>query len=177
MIIFRPMFDREAAIELARRYDSPADGPALEAGAAIATGDFSQARLRVIFRWKTGNRGKSRIEKNTKAVVEDALRLAVASKEPQCAIAVLMSLHGVQVPVASAIMTAIRPDEYTVIDFRALEALGAPTEDRSIDFYVKYLAFCREQAREWGMSLRDFDRALWQWSKDRSPKESGHSPP
>ena len=55
-------------------------------------------------------------------------------------IAVLCGLTGVNVPVASAILTAIYPSRYTVIDFRALEALGTNTSDRSLRFFLYYLA-------------------------------------
>ncbi|HUO00623.1 MAG TPA: hypothetical protein VMU69_30880 [Bradyrhizobium sp.] len=46
-------------------------------------------------------------------------------------------------PIASAILTAIiDPQRYTVIDFRALEALGSKTADRSVNLYLEYLRTC-----------------------------------
>jgi hypothetical protein len=58
-------------------------------------------------------------------------------------------------------------DRYTIMDFRALAALGVKTGDRSLPFYLEYLEFCIQQARGWEMSLRKFDRAFWQWSKEQ----------
>jgi hypothetical protein len=81
-----------------------------------------------------------------------------------------MGLNGVDSPVASAIMTAIRPETFTVLDFRALEALGNPTADRTLRFYLHYLRFCTNLAERWSMSLRQLDRALCQWSKVRHAK-------
>jgi hypothetical protein len=81
---------------------------------------------------------------------------------------VLCGLSGVAVPVASAILTAIDPTKYTIIDFRALEALGTVTTERSVGFYLKYLCVCRNLAERHGIGLRDLDRALWQWSADRA---------
>ena len=124
--------------------------------------------LLAIFVWKTGGRGRSRVLKNTPEEVADALRLAVSAETERAAIAVLRGLRGVDTPVASAIMTAVFPDRYTVIDFRALESLGTETPDRSVSFYLEYLHYCREKARECGVSLRTLDRALWQWSWLRS---------
>jgi hypothetical protein len=85
----------------------------------------------------------------------------------RAAISVLRGLHGIDTPVASAILTAIDPERYTVIDFRSLEALGNKTNDRSVNFYLCYLNACRRLAEERKASLRDFDRALWQWSKEQ----------
>jgi hypothetical protein len=161
------MFEREAALPLAKRYAVADDIPALDAGKAIAEGDYSVANLKTIFEWKTGGRGRSRLQKNSDAEVNDALWLATIAKERRSAIAVLIGLHGVDVPVASAIITAIYPESFTVIDFRALAALGSNTADRTIGFYLQYLNYCTTKAAEWNLSLRDFDRALWQWSKEQ----------
>jgi hypothetical protein len=39
-------------------------------------------------------------------------------------VAVLTGLSGVEVPAASAIMTAVDPERFTIVDFRALWSLG-----------------------------------------------------
>ena len=96
------------------------------------------------------------------------LRLAVCAKTDRAAIAVLLGLQGVRVPVASAILTAIDPKRFTVVDFRALEALGSENKDLSINFYLNYLNACRRLAKKHEVTLRDLDRALWQWSKMKS---------
>jgi hypothetical protein len=80
------------------------------------------------------------------------------------AVAVLTALHGVGIPMASAILTAINPERYTVLDFRALESLGITNWPENVAFYVFYLEACRELAAKHGKSLRTLDRALWQWS-------------
>ena len=96
-----------------------------------------------------------------------ALRIAVYAETPRAAIAVLTGLYGVDTPVASAVMTAIRPETFTILDFRALEALGNPTNDRSLPFYLAYLILY-QPAKCWRMQLRELDRALWRWSEERS---------
>lgn len=153
---------------LAEQYRSDDDLPALEAGSAIRGGDLSMGQVEIIFDWKTKGRGRSRLLRNTPLDVEDALRLACDAASPRSAISVLVGLDGVAVPVASSIMTAIFPDRYTIIDFRALETLDRRDGDRSVGFYVEYLHYCRGLAAKWDMSLRQLDRALWQWSWKRS---------
>jgi hypothetical protein len=157
-------FDAAEIPVWAARYDARGDDVALAAGARIAEGDFSRANLTAIFKWKTRNRGISRLHRNSDADVADALRLAVSAVTDRSAIAVLRGLSGVDTPVASAILTAINPQRFTVIDFRALQSFGTDTADRSLPFYLTYLGCCREVAAKYGVSLRDFDRALWQWS-------------
>jgi hypothetical protein len=61
------------------------------------------------------------------------------------------------------------PERYTVIDKRALSALGVEANDVSIDLYLAYLSRCRELAARYHVELRTLDRALWQWS-DEKPK-------
>jgi hypothetical protein len=75
----------------------------------------------------------------------------------------------VEVPVASAILTAINPERFTIIDFRALESLAITDRQAyyTIDFFIDYLQFCRGLANQCRVGLRTLDRALWQWSKEK----------
>ena len=161
-------FDSSLISEIAIRYSFQEDVEALEAGKKIKSREYTRENLRKIFEWKTNGRGRSRLEKNSDEDIADALRLAVEAKTDRAAIAVLMGLSGVQVAVASAILTAIDPERFTIIDFRALEALGISQPVISINFYLKYLDNCRDLARKNNVSLRTLDRALWQWSKEAS---------
>jgi hypothetical protein len=68
--------------------------------------------------------------------------------------------------MASAILRTIRPENYTVIDVRALESLGVSKTDGSVN---DYLSICG-RAVSWRASAmlvyETLDRALWQWSKE-----------
>ena len=105
-------------------YDFP---HVFETGDRIAQGEHTRRNLETIFRWKTGGRGVSRLSGNTDPEVAEALDIAVHAKTERTAVAVLIGLRGVNVPVASAILTCIDQQRYTMIDFRALEALGTST--------------------------------------------------
>jgi hypothetical protein len=64
---------------------------------------------------------------------------------------VLLGLSGVGTPVASAILMAIDPVRYTLIDWQALEALGAPELDANLDCYLKlYFPECERLAKRPG---------------------------
>jgi hypothetical protein len=165
---FKLQFGPKDIARYAGQYAYAEDTNALDAGACIRRGEYARSNLETIFEWKTKGRGRSQIARNDNDEIADALRLAVSAKTDRAAMAVLTGLNGVDVPVASAILAMIDPKRYTVIDFRALEALGTDTKDRSIDFYLEYLDYCRSLATKYTVDLRTLDRALWQWSKKQS---------
>jgi hypothetical protein len=69
--------------------------------------------------------------------------------------------------MASAILTAIDQNRHTIIDWRALHALGVPDWPIDVNFYLKrYYPECSRIAQQTGLSLRTVDRALWQWSAE-----------
>jgi len=149
---------------------------AFEAGAAIRNGDYSLGNLEAIVRWKS-ERVVHLLIGNSEAQIHKVLAVA-ASPETQTRLAVtaLTSLRGVDLSIASAILAAVAPDRYNVLDFRALEALGHARHD--IDFYAEYVAFCRSLAERGVLkpqgdlpgptALHALDRALWEWSRSRT---------
>jgi hypothetical protein len=167
-INFALQFDRSEIIKLVTRYEFKEYTAVQAAGKRIAAGEYARSHLETIYEWKTKGRGRSRIARNTDEEIADALKLVSHARTDRAAVAVLMGLRGVDVPVASAILTAINPSRFTIIDFRALAALGVTSIVPTIDIFISYCEFCRNLAMECNLSLRDLDRALWQWSKDQS---------
>ena len=149
------------------REDLEDDEKALAAAARIRDGECSRSNLERIVAWKSDRR-LALISENSDSEIADALRLALRATEPRSALAVLTGLRGVGAPMASAILTAIDPEKYTVMDFRALEALGVADANTGLEFYLRhYLPECKRLASEAGVSLRTLDRALWAWSKKK----------
>lgn len=147
-----------------------AERKAFDAGRRIAAGGRDRSDLMAIFEWKTRGRGRSRPARNTDAEIADALDLATTARTDRAAVAVLTGLAGVDVPVASAILTTIDPARFTIIDFRALWSLGVERGNfYPIAFYLDYLAACRQIAAAAGTDLRTLDRALWRYSKENQP--------
>lgn len=151
------------------------EAAAMEAGRKIAAGTFSLEVLEPIFVWKVKDRRPDLREGNTLTDVKEALMLATLAKNVRSSISVLASLDGVGIPVASAIMTAIRPSMYTVIDMRAIGALGLDDKIGSygrLNYYMTYLRHCIEDAKTHGVTLREYDRALWQWHEENFGRRS-----
>jgi hypothetical protein len=148
-----------------------------EAGRLIWAGQRTRKNLEIIYRWKAA-RAVRHLLRNTDADVDRILRLAIESIDERSAMVSLIrvsslgvGLHGVQCPVASAILTAIDPNRFTVIDYKALNSLGQPKDAPSVDFYLEYLNACRRIALETMTNIRTLDRALWQWWKNKEESE------
>ncbi len=174
---FRLQYDPGLIPELAEKYlrtptTAHADRRMEEAGRRFANGPFNLADVGVIVEWKSP-RGMDRFKLKSAEEVEAAIRQAIEATETgdvRRAVKALTKLAGVKLKMASAILTAMFPTLYTVCDFRASHALGVK-DSSGLRFYIAYLAACREMAARYGVSLRDFDRANWQWSKDQSKRK------
>lgn len=122
--------------------------------------------LRVV-RWKAA-RSSGYFLRNDPAVVEARVREALDANDPLEALDILTRMHGVKERMASAILAAFRPDRYTVMDWRAWEALRSlghlsEAEPRSWrKRWVPYLEACRALAVRFDVDLRTLDRALWE---------------
>ena len=168
--------------ELAARYRNEGELKVLEAGRRIAAGDYGREHLSTIFEWKTRGRGRTRIERNTAEEVADALRLALLANTERSALSVLTGLSGVDIPVASTVLTMVNPARYTILDFRALFSLGIEKTVYSAGFYLGYLAICREVAEHASkatattIDLRTLDHALWQYSKENQKRDKRGKP-
>jgi hypothetical protein len=161
-------FDPSEIPRLAQRYGYQQDDEAFAAGRKIVAGDYSRETLKVIVRWKSA-RKIAFIDDNTDAEIAKALRFVCDIRTTEkSAVETLDRLHGVGVPMATAILTMINPEKYTVIDVRALESLGLSKWDGSAGFYIDYLQACRALAFKYKVTLRTLDRALWQWSKENN---------
>lgn len=166
---FRLQYDPAQIPVLAAEYmksNGDEDEEMEEAGRRIAEGDYTRSNLECIYAWKSKRR-LDLLKFNSDAKIEQALKNALAAKSVEEAISSLVCLAGVGVKMASAILTAIKPGHYTVLDVRALEALGVKN-GQNLSLYIAYLEACQRMARDHGVSLRDFDRANWQWSKRQS---------
>jgi hypothetical protein len=149
---------------------------AFEAGESIRNGDFTLANLEAIVRWKS-ERVVHYLIGNSNEKIRRVLEVATEPEATtETAVKALLELHGVDIPVASAILAAIYPERYTVLDFRALEALGHARHD--VRFYEEYLAFCKRLAESNIVQpqgdlpaptpLRTLERALWQWTRSQT---------
>lgn len=120
--------------------------------------------------WKS-KRTKNHFLKNDGAFVKEITRIAFSpNASERMRIEILQLLKGVGYPVASALLHfGLNSAKYPIIDFRALWSLYAMNKDKikyDFDLWETYCTDCLNLARKHNLSLRDLDKALWQFSKE-----------
>jgi hypothetical protein len=149
------------------------EAAAYDAGASIRAGEHTLGNLETIVRWKS-ERMVHYLIGNSSGSVRSALAVAASpNSSAEDAVNALVSLRGIDISIASAIMSAIFPERYAVLDFRALEALGHARHD--VHFYTEYnnalkhLAECGVVKPQGDLPaptpLHALERALWQWAR------------
>lgn len=158
---------------LARELVSTEHGPTAALIASLRSvrrrGYFNRREFLRMCRWKSpralrhyGANSPSRIRRVSAAA------LATRSEGPR--LALLLSLRGVNVPMASAILTLLDPRRYGVIDIRAwqvlfaLGAVGRHPDGRGFTFddWSRYLRILRRHALDLRVSARCIDRTLFE---------------
>ncbi|MCR4334462.1 MAG: hypothetical protein NUV47_01905 [Patescibacteria group bacterium] len=118
--------------------------------------------------WKSARQKQRYIE--NKDSVERISRNAFSEKDEKRKMEVLCQLKGVNVPMASALLTIVCPESYAVIDIRCLEMLTEMKHgignNPSIETWLKYLAKMREWAKENNVTPRELDMALYAKHKE-----------
>jgi hypothetical protein len=128
--------------------------------------------LFMIFIWKS-NRAKTIVRDKLKKRTGEDFSVAVATisralfsaQERKERLAILMRDWGLRLPMASAILTVLYPDEFTVYDARVCRVLdftqwNMPFSDNCWSHYEEYKsAVCHHSPAD--LSLRDRDRCLW----------------
>lgn len=105
-------------------------------------------------------------EKNIRSKTREAFMFAKKA-DVVAAICKLCELHGVRVPIASAILAMRFPNKYAIIDRRVLLQLGEKGEKWSKDYksnpntYDEYLIRLIKEAKEKKMLLRDYEFSLY----------------
>ena len=126
--------------------------------------------------WKS-NRTKTKIRDGLAATgksVGELMREVYLAPTPEAKVEVLLSVWGIGISIASAVLTVCYPEEFTVLDWRAWDVLcewdveGLPEHwPNKAEDYLQYCDACRRLAEQVDFSLRDLDRALWgrSWEK------------
>jgi hypothetical protein len=165
---FELQFPPEQLRPLAGRFGDTDDDACEAAGAAARTrGHYKREEFLTVCEWKT-SRSRPKVERNPAATVERATRRALSATDEGERMHALVELEGVGVPTASTLLHFARPDEYPILDVRALESLGQNARSvYPVTYWLDYLHACRRLAQCHGVSIRTLDKALWQYSKER----------
>jgi len=148
--------------------DSKTAALILELQQARVRGYLTRNDLEKVCRWKSA-RAIHLIKRNSIARIRTVTRLALATRSERRRLEALITLDGVSVPMASAILTLLDPRRYGVIDIRAwqlLYALGEVAKKSSgVGFTFKnwyqFLVKLRYFAKKLGVNARDIERSLF----------------
>jgi hypothetical protein len=90
------------------------------------------------------------------------------AQTPQEKLNILISIPQIGISIASAILTVCYKNDFTILDYRAINSLiklGANVNKDILKYtsesYFDYLNKCKELQQKSTYSLRDFDRILW----------------
>jgi hypothetical protein len=166
---FELQFPIEQVASLAARFPVMDETAGLALGAAVrARGHYTRSEFIEVCGWKTV-RSRPRVAANPEPAVVDTTGRALSSTDEAARMSALLELAGVGVPTASTLLYFVFPDDYPILDVRALESLGVKSRSvYPVGFWLTYLSACRALARRAGVSIRTLDKALWQHSKERS---------
>src|SRR5512140_631729 len=139
-----------------------------ELARARRRGYLSKSELEKVCAWKSP-RVMKQVRRNTPAAVRNVTRSAFSCTSELDKIKALLTLHGVGIPMASAILMFTDPGHYAVIDIRgwqllhAMKAVGANERGVSLtpEQWVEFLEITRLHARRLGVTPRDVQRALF----------------
>lgn len=115
--------------------------------------------------WKS-SRPMKYYRDNSEEFIEAVSRVAFSTTNEQLRVEALTLLHGVGWPVASAILHIGHTNPYPIFDLRALWSLRIMSPVKyDFRFWQSYTNYCRQLARECVVTMREVDRALWEYSK------------
>jgi len=130
-------------------------------------GYFTKPDLLTMCHWKTP-RSKPMVERNLEGFIKTITRTALSTPDEHFRIEVLTLLSGVSWSTASVLLHFGFPDTYPILDYRALWSLGIEVSPAfyNFGFWWQYTQFCKQLAAKTGVTMRELDRALWQYSKE-----------
>lgn len=135
-------------------------------------GCYTRAEFLVICEWKSTRTKKLCSDpSNSDRLVRAVTRIALSTKVEEVKIAALLVLRGVSWPTASVLLHFATSNRYPIIDYRALWSMGygEPPHTYTFELWRDYTTQCRCLAKEAGVTMRQLDRALWQYSKEKQP--------
>ena len=129
-------------------------------------GYLTPDELFTICHWKSTRRASLAL-RNSPELVKEITSFAFKAECEESKIGSLTVLEGVSFPTASVILHFCADETYPILDFRTLWSLGIKKPSvYTTAFWIEYVQCCRNVAEKYGLSVRQLDRALWQYSRD-----------
>lgn len=141
-------------------------GPAVQ-----KRGYFTKREFLVLCRWKSPRRIRW-CKVNSEDYIKAVTSAALSNSNERFRIEALTLLTGVLWPTASVMLHFGSKTPYPILDFRALWSLKQEVPKQyDFQFWDSYVACCRDLAKKAKTGMRELDKALWQYSRERQPKK------
>ena len=150
----------------AEQYDYGAD-PNLShlEDAAKRQGHLTRDQLHELALWKSRRRARL-VLANDESFVREVTAFAFSANHEYSRIGALSLLKGVQFPTASVVLHFCVDRSYPILDFRTIWSLGLDKPPfYTPEYWCAYTALCRSLSAEHGLTIRELDMALWQYSR------------
>lgn len=149
------------------RYNYEADPKLFHVKEAAKTQRYiTRRQLYEIALWKSKRRA-ALVNKNDEDFVREITEFSFRATHEHSKIGALVLLDGVHYPTASVVLHFCVDDTYPILDFRAIWSLGLTQPSvYTPDYWVEYTTICRSLAQEHGLTVRELDMALWQYSRE-----------
>ena len=134
--------------------------------AAKEQGYLTRSQLHELALWKSKRRAALALE-NDERFVREITGFAFSAEHEHSRICALAVLRGVHFPTASVVLHFCVDRSYPILDFRAIWSLGLEKPRAySPAYWCDYTLLCRSLAKEHGLTVRELDMALWQYSRE-----------
>jgi hypothetical protein len=139
-----------------------------------ADGELSRGEFLDICYWKSA-RSIRQCERNSAATIELTSQKVLSTGSEKRKIELLIGLHGVSVPTASAILTLTDPENYGVIDIRVWQLLyalksiqnNARGQGFTFEHWYRYLKILRHHAQRLKRPVRIVELTLFKFHQQR----------
>lgn len=131
-------------------------------------GYFHKNEFERLSYWKSP-RAQAYVRKNSAEYIKIVTQTSLSVSDEQFRIEVLTLLDGVSWPTASVVLHFCHVNPYPILDYRALWSFGVDAKSvvpYHFDLWIEYVQYCRQLSKETKISMRELDKALWQFSME-----------
>jgi hypothetical protein len=159
---------QETSLHLSTREDPATQKVIDDLSIARERSYLTKPELVKVCRWKSP-RALKHIQRNQGNTIKKITKAAFGTRSEEKKLALLITLYGVSIPMASSILMLTNPNRYGVIDIRVWQLLfemgTVKTNADGIGFdfkqWYRYLVILRYLAKKYKVGARDIERTLF----------------
>ena len=147
-------------------YDEKLDKEIISMSENVKAKGFATLKdLEKISYWKSP-RSHHHIQKNINKTIKDITGEVLNSNSDLINLSLLLLLHGVSYPTASAFLHFCHELDYPIVDFRAMWSVGFDDQPKyTPELWIDYVLLTRKISKRYQIDKRTLDRALWGYTK------------